>query len=159
MGMRGSMTPISTVASQPLNRILWQTPVDLNPQYTGDELFIHYGSPLRSRRSNTVLLPVKTGAAGGFEIESLAGATGATNWTLATDYVLPPHNWTPSFSGTLTPKNRFYFLGGRRDGLLNCDSAGRAQASPPWGRSHFLDSTNTRPVPMRIWPVFLSARR
>ena len=66
---------ISPVASQPLNRILWQTPVDLNPQYSGGELFIHYGSPLITR-SNTVIVPVKTGAAGGFEVKALAGATG-----------------------------------------------------------------------------------
>src|ERR1700722_4961139 len=79
---------IASVASQPLNRILWQTPVDLNPQYSGDELLIHYGSPSITR-SNTVIVPVKTGASGGFEVEALVGATGATNWTQSTDYVLP----------------------------------------------------------------------
>src|SRR5471032_1629932 len=71
---------ISPVASQPLNRILWQTPVDLNPQYNGSELFIHYGSPSITR-STTVIVPVKTGAPGGFAVEALTGATGATNWT------------------------------------------------------------------------------
>src|SRR5262245_45616019 len=39
-------TAISSVASQPLNQIRWQTPVDLSPQYTGSSLLIHYGSPL-----------------------------------------------------------------------------------------------------------------
>src|SRR5208282_6415781 len=63
---------IASVASQPLNRILWQTPVDLNPQYSGSELLIHYGSPLITR-SNTVIVPVKTGATGGFEVEALVG--------------------------------------------------------------------------------------
>ncbi|HSY74832.1 MAG TPA: hypothetical protein VK810_05125, partial [Dongiaceae bacterium] len=96
---------VSAVASQPLNRILWQTPVDLNPQYSGGELLIHYGSPSITR-SNTVIVPVKIGATGNFEVEALAGATGATNWTKSTDYVLPPHGWTPGFSGVLTPKNR-----------------------------------------------------
>ena len=70
---------IASVASQPLNRIVWQTPVDLNPPYSGGELFIHYGSPLITR-SNTVIVPVRTGVGGGFEIEALAGATGARNW-------------------------------------------------------------------------------
>ena len=54
---------IAPVASQPLNHILWHTPVDLDPQYSGSELLIHYGSPLVTR-SNTVIVPVKTGAAG-----------------------------------------------------------------------------------------------
>ena len=87
---------IAPAPSQPLNRIVWQTPVDLNPQYSGSELLIHYGSPSITR-SNTVIVPVKTGAAGGFEVEALTGATGATNWVQASDYALPPHSWTPSF--------------------------------------------------------------
>src|ERR1700690_4312127 len=102
---------VASVASQPLNHILWQTAVDLDPQYSGGELFIHYGSPLITR-SNTVIVPVKTGASGGFKVEALAGASGATNWVCPTDYLLPPHYWTPSYSPTLTPKNRLYFAGG-----------------------------------------------
>src|SRR6185295_18266780 len=49
----------ATVAAQSLTHIRWQTPVDLSPQYSGDELLIHYGSPLVSAR-NTVVVPVKT---------------------------------------------------------------------------------------------------
>ena len=37
---------IPQVASQPLGSILWQAPVDLQPQYNGGDLLIHYGSPL-----------------------------------------------------------------------------------------------------------------
>jgi hypothetical protein len=102
---------ISPVPSQPLNRILWQTRVDENPQYSGNDLLIHYGSPLITR-SNTVIVPVKTGASGGFLVRALNGVTGATNWAQATDYRWPPHNWGPSFSPTLTPQNRLYFPGG-----------------------------------------------
>ncbi len=82
---------ISAVPSQPLNRILWQTRVDENPQYSGSSLLIHYGSPLITR-SNTVIVPVKTGASGGFLVRALNGVTGATNWTQSTDYRWPPHN-------------------------------------------------------------------
>jgi len=35
---------VSSVASQPLVRIRWQTPVDLQPQDSGGALLIHYGS-------------------------------------------------------------------------------------------------------------------
>jgi hypothetical protein len=104
-------TGLSPVASQPLHRIVWQMPVDLNPQYSGSDLLIHYGSPLITR-SNTVIVPVKTGASGGFRVEARVGTTGATNWMQSTDYILPAHHWTPSFSPTLTPKNRLYFPGG-----------------------------------------------
>src|SRR5579885_1658386 len=100
----------AAAASQPLKRILWSTPVDLNPVDSDGDLLIHYGSPLVTR-SNTVIVPVKTGATNGVVIMAFAGATGATNWTLASDYVPPPHNWFPSFSPALTPKNRLYFPG------------------------------------------------
>src|SRR5271169_2951326 len=73
-------TAISPIASQPLHRLIWQTSLDLSvPTNNTSELFIHYGSPLITR-SNTVIVPVKTTGAGGFEIEALAGATGATKW-------------------------------------------------------------------------------
>jgi hypothetical protein len=55
-------------AAQPLEEIHWHTPVDLDPQYSGGgALFIHYGTPLVTSR-NTVVLPVKTGASGGFRV-------------------------------------------------------------------------------------------
>ena len=57
----GQHTALSAVASQPLNAIRWQTPVDLQPQYSGSELLIHYGAPSITP-ANTVLVPVKTGS-------------------------------------------------------------------------------------------------
>ena len=43
-----------------LRGIAWQTPVDLSPQFSGEDLLIHYGSPLITAQ-NTIVLPVKTG--------------------------------------------------------------------------------------------------
>jgi uncharacterized repeat protein (TIGR01451 family) len=103
-------TALSSVASQPLNAVRWQTPVDLNPQYSGSDLLIHYGSPLITL-ANTIIVPVKTGASGGFRVEGRNGANGSLIWTQTTDYILPPHNWTPSYSPTLTPSQRLYFAG------------------------------------------------
>src|SRR5947209_6573062 len=59
-GGNGQHTALSTVASQPLEAIRWQTPVDLQPQYQGSDLLIHYGEPMVTG-ANTVLVPVKTG--------------------------------------------------------------------------------------------------
>jgi hypothetical protein len=101
---------LSAVASKPLATIRWQTPVDLAPQFSGNELLIHYGSPLITAAS-TVIVPVKTGATGGFEVQARSGADGALMWTLASDYILPPHLWTPSFSPALTPAGRMYMPG------------------------------------------------
>ncbi|MGD0085572.1 MAG: hypothetical protein ABSC24_00425 [Verrucomicrobiota bacterium] len=131
---------IAPVASQPLNRILWHTPVDLKPQYSGSELLIHYGSPLITR-ANTVIVPVKTGASGGFEVEALTGATGATNWTQSTDYILPTHYWTPSFSPVLTPKNRLYFAGGGGT-VYYCDTPDTTNPAPVIGQIAFYGLTN-----------------
>ena len=60
-------TALSSVASNSLDRILWQTPVDEAPQFSGNDLLIHYGSPLITQ-ADTVIVPVKTGANGGFEV-------------------------------------------------------------------------------------------
>ncbi len=100
----------SSVASQPLNAIRWQTPVDLNPQYSGSNLLIHYGSPLVTQ-ANTVIVPVKTGTSGGFRIDARNGSDGSLLWSQTTDYVLPAHNWTPSYAPTLAIGNRIYYPG------------------------------------------------
>ena len=132
---------IAPVPSQPLNRIIWQTPVDLSvPQSNGYPLFIHYGSPLVTR-SNTVIVPVKTGALGGFEIEALTGATGATNWVQPTDYILPPHDWTPPYSPALTPRNRVFFAGGGGT-VYYCDTPDTTNSSPSIGQIAFYGLTN-----------------
>jgi hypothetical protein len=99
------------IATQPLARTLWKTAVDAAPQYSPKgALLIHYGSPVISSR-NTVLVPVKTGATGGFRVDARAGFDGALLWSADTDYVLPPHIWTPSFNAVLTASNRVYFPG------------------------------------------------
>ena len=133
-------TAISPVASQPFHRIVWQTSVDLSvPTNNTGELFIHYGSPLITR-SNTVIVPVKTTSAGGFRIESRVGGTGATNWMQSTDYAPPPHGWYPSFSPTLTPRNRIYFPGGGGT-VYYCDSPDSTNL-PVIGQIAFYGLTN-----------------
>ncbi|HWE52814.1 MAG TPA: hypothetical protein VG273_23675 [Bryobacteraceae bacterium] len=99
-GHDGQHTGLSTVAAQPLNNIHWSTPVDLSPTPSG-ALFVHYGSPSITA-ANTVLVPVKTGVDGGFEIKAINGATGAVLYTLATDYVLPAHVWVPPYGPALS---------------------------------------------------------
>ncbi len=101
---------VSPAASQSLGRIRWQTPVDLQPAYSGNELLIHYGSPLVTAL-NTVIVPVKTASTGSFRVEAHSGTDGTVKWILPTDYVLPPHDWTPVFGPALTSKPRLYFPG------------------------------------------------
>ena len=103
-------TGISAVASQSLQRIRWQTSLDLAPQFSGSSLLIHYGSPLVTA-GNTVLLPVKTGATDGFRMEARRGSDGTLVYTLNSDYSLPPHNWTPSYGAVLSARNRLYYPG------------------------------------------------
>ena len=103
-------TALSLSPSQPLNRMHWSTPVDLDPQFSGGELLIHYGSPLVTAQ-NTVIVPVKTGATSGFRVEAHSAADGTLLWSLTSDYVFPPHNWVPEFAPALTPASRLYFPG------------------------------------------------
>jgi hypothetical protein len=95
---------LSSNAAQNLVSIKWQTPVDLNPQYSGSVLYAHYGCPLSTAR-NTIVLPVKTGATDGFKVEGRRGSNGNLMWTVNTDYSVPSHNWFPECGPTLLPGN------------------------------------------------------
>lgn len=90
----------SGTASQDMRRVLWSSALDLNPQYSGDVLFAHYGSPVITPH-NTIVVPVKTGADGGFRVEARRGDTGALVWQEVSDYETPPHGWFPTFGPTL----------------------------------------------------------
>jgi hypothetical protein len=101
---------LSGNASQALHKIHWKTAVDLKPQYNGGELLIHYGSPLVTAQ-NTVIVPVKTGATSGFQVEARHANNGSLMWSINSDYILPAHNWTPEFGPVLTSTPRLYFPG------------------------------------------------
>jgi hypothetical protein len=73
-------------------------------------LLTHYGSPMLTT-NNSIVIPVKTGATGGYRVEARNGATGALLWQAATDYVLPPRNWTPPYNLLLTAQGRLYAPG------------------------------------------------
>src|SRR5262245_5744510 len=103
-------TALTSVPTQPLQQIHWQMPVDLQPQYSGDVLFIHYGSPLVTE-GNTVIVPVKVGVADTFRVEARRATDGLPLWTLPTDYSLPPHSWVPSVGPTLAHGGRVYVAG------------------------------------------------
>jgi hypothetical protein len=136
-------TGLAPVPSQPLNQVRWQTPVDLNPSYSGDELLIHYGSPLITH-ANTVIVPVKTGASDGFQIEAHSGATGALLWTEPTDYTLPASGWTPSYSPVLTTAGRLYFPGAGGT-VFYIDKVDGAPTSPVRLAYYGLDKYNANP--------------
>ena len=97
--------------TQNLDVPLWQTPVDLNPQYTGgDVLLIHYGSPLITH-NNVIIVPVKHGAFDGWFVEGLNATTGATIFTMGTDYSIPNYpnlGWVPSFGPALSPAGKLF---------------------------------------------------
>lgn len=96
-------TGVSSVASQPLTKIHWKTPVDLAVP-TG-EIFIHYGSPLVTA-ANTVIVPLKTGA-DSFRVVAHNGATGKILWRLGTGYQAPFANFLPGLGPTLVGNRLF----------------------------------------------------
>lgn len=110
-GRDAQHSAVGAIATQDLNRIAWSTPVDLAPQYqSSGALLIHYGSPVITSH-NTVVVPVKTGATGGFRFEARSGGNGGLIWTGNSDYVLPAHNWVPSYNLALDASNRLYAPG------------------------------------------------
>lgn len=111
LGGNAQHTGVTQISTQDLDRIRWRAAVDMAPQYSPQGyLLVHYGPPVITTR-NTVIIPVKTGAAGGFAVEAREGSSGMTVWRMTTDYVLPPHNWTPSYNVTRTAANRVYAPG------------------------------------------------
>jgi hypothetical protein len=121
-GRDAQHTAASAIASQDLTRIAWTSPVDLAPQYTpGGSLLTHYGSPVVTTR-NTVVVPVKTTAAGGYRLEGRDGASGALLWSAATDYVTPPHNWLPPYNALLTAQGRLYAPGAGGKLMMRTDA-------------------------------------
>ncbi len=101
-GRDAQHSAVGAVATQSLGCIFWQAPVDLAPQLVNGDLLTHYGSPVITGR-NSVIVPVKTTATGGFRVEARDGNDGTVKWTLASDYRLPAHNWVPSFNAVLAP--------------------------------------------------------
>jgi hypothetical protein len=155
-------TAQSAVATPPLNRILWQATVDLAPQYGGggQYLLTHYGSPVISS-SNTVMVPVKTGAQGAFRMEARNGATGNVLWSADSDYIVPPHRWFPSFNLTLTASGRVYApgSGGKLFYRDNVDSAtGTVQTVVFYGDSKYAAArTELDSVVMISTPITVDA--
>jgi len=94
--------------AQGLNALHWSTSVDLNN--TGG--YAHYGAPLITP-ANTIFVPVKTGASGGFEIKVFAAASGAAMYSLSTDYTLPAYSWIPAYQPVLatSSETRLYYPG------------------------------------------------
>ncbi|MGA3042827.1 MAG: hypothetical protein ABSF54_18780 [Bryobacteraceae bacterium] len=138
----------STTAAQALNSIHWQTPVDLDPQYSGrraaahpdgaGELLIHYGTPLITA-ANTVIVPVKTQANGGFRVEAHTASNGTLVWKTPTDYLLPPsHGWTPVFGPALGAQR--LYLPGAGGTVLYRDTPDSATGTE--GRLVFYGSSN-----------------
>jgi hypothetical protein len=92
--------------AQPLNAIRWRTSINLHN--TG--AYAHYGAPLITA-SNTIVVPVATF---GYQVSVYEGATGRFKYTLATDYILPSHNWIPVYQPVLansTNGTRLYYPG------------------------------------------------
>jgi hypothetical protein len=122
---------VSATASQDLSHISWSSPVDLAPQYTsGGALLTHYGSPAVTT-ANTVIIPVKTTATGGYRVEGRVGSAGNLLWSASTAYVSPPHNWLPPYNVLLTLQGRVYApdSGGRLLMRTNADTASSTTAS------------------------------
>ena len=121
-------TAQASVATQALQRIVWQTPVDVAPQYSSQGyLLVHYGSPVITAK-NTVLVPVKRGTTDTFRVEARAGSSGVLAWSVDSDYVSPPHNWAPAYNITLTKNNRIV-MPGAGGKLLYRDDADAAASS------------------------------
>ena len=111
LGQNAQHTALSAIASQPLQAVHWETPVDLDPYYAfSGDLYSHYGSPVITA-DNTVIVPVKTGWIQGFELNAYNGATGAPLWTQSTDYTLPTgggYSWTPPYSPSISGNTLYY---------------------------------------------------
>ena len=100
-----------SVGGQILNKVKWQTTID-NSANGGDA---HYCQPLITP-NNTVITAVLSGSMGSptVSIQGINGSTGATMYTLPTDYTWPSFDWLPSYQPAITngPNGeRLYYQG------------------------------------------------
>ena len=106
-------TCISKVAAQPLKTVHWSMLIDQTlpgDNSNGNTLFVHYASPLITAR-NTVITSIRLNANNNFKFEAHRSSDGLLLWSQTTDYILPPHDWTPPCGSTLTPNQRLYYPG------------------------------------------------
>lgn len=99
-GGNAQHTAMWQIGSATMNQILWQTPVDTNPPYSGNELLIHYGEPAITPLNN-VVIPVRHGNSSPFTIEGHSGKDGSLLWSATSSYTQPGYDWIPSVGPTL----------------------------------------------------------
>jgi Bacterial Ig-like domain (group 3) len=109
--------------AQNLNAVHWTTSIDLN----NSGGFAHYGAPVMTP-ANTVLVPVKTGASSGFQINAFNGGSGAALYSLSTDYIASSSQWIVPYQPALatnSAETRLYYpgAGGTVYYIDNVDSA------------------------------------
>jgi hypothetical protein len=101
-------TGATQTPARPMLQVHWQTQLDRQAQ--AEELTLaHYASPLVTS-GNTVLLAVREGLADGWHVHARQPGLGVI-WRMTSDYVLPPHDWTPAFPMALTSQNVVYAAG------------------------------------------------
>lgn len=98
-------TGVFAPAATNLNAIRWSTTIDRRQTFSNT----HYGSPLATA-GNTLIVPVKT-EGDGFELRFFNATNGEEGrGAVASDYVLPAHNWIPVYQPVLA-KQRLYYAG------------------------------------------------
>ena len=136
---------LGAIASQPFSRIRWLTQVDLAPQYTR----LVAADPLRLAGDHRTQRRHRAGEDRRNRRLSdrgpARGRTAIVLWSAATDYVLPPHNWVPSFEPCITPGNRVYAPRVGRTPALSrrCRQQPPARSRPPCSTAR----PRTRPRP------------
>ncbi|MGC2696349.1 MAG: Ig-like domain repeat protein, partial [Candidatus Angelobacter sp.] len=108
-GGNAQHTAIYNPTAQHLNAIHWSASIDLNN--TG--ALAHYGAPLLTP-ANTIIVPQKTGANSGFQINVFNAANGTALYSLTTDYTQPSHNWILPYQPALAVNSvdtRLYYPG------------------------------------------------
>lgn len=108
-GGNAQHTAVYNPTAQHLNSVHWTTSIDLNN--TG--AFAHYGAPLITP-ANTIVVPQKTGASGGFQINVFNAVNGTALYSLTTDYTQPSHNWILPYQPALAVNSvdtRLYYPG------------------------------------------------
>lgn len=106
-GGNAQHTSMYAAPAQSLNQFKLQATIDFNPG-----ALVHYGAPLVTA-GNTLVVPVKT-AGDSFQVRAFNGPTGAAKYTLTTDYILPAHNWIPSYNPCIATGafgTRLYYAG------------------------------------------------